>query len=126
MYGFLVRFLTEIRFAVYDESNQDLWDDLVEEYEGRIQGGGCACFTANRANLSAFISDLKILNALICSLAPDASLIVSGPLVSEDREAPYAAIYFDVDDRGEIVLKVLKLPEEETAGNENTIQKEVF
>ena len=97
---------------LYDVSGEDLWEKMIEEYEGRLQGGGCASFVTGREGLTGFIRDLERLNRKISSLAPDASLILEGPMVSVDPDHPFTAVYFSVNDQRRIEIKVMKLPDE--------------
>ena len=96
---------------IYEVSGLNIWENLVEEYEGRLQGGGSASFWTDGSGMSDFIRELEKLNEKINSLSPDANLILDGPMVSEDPEHPFTAVYFSVNDQREIEVKVMKLPD---------------
>ena len=96
---------------IYETSELNIWETLIEEYDGRMQGGGWASFWTNGSGMPGFIRDLEKLNEKINSLAPDATLILNGPMVSEDPEHPFTAVYFSVNDQRKIEVKVMKLPD---------------
>ena len=100
----------------YETSGLDIWEDLIEEYKGRLEGGGCASFETSGEGLTDFIRDLEKLNGKINNLDPDAILILEGPLVSADPDYPFTSVYFSVNDQREIEVKVMKLPDLERAG----------
>lgn len=94
----------------YEVSGQDIWETMIDEYEGRLEGGGWGSFETSGKGLTGFIRDLESLNGKINSLAPDATLILKGPLVSVDPDHPFRSVYFSVNDQREIEVKVMKLP----------------
>lgn len=96
---------------IYETSELNIWETLIEEYDGRMQGGGWASFWTNGSGMPGFIRDLEKLNEKINSLAPDATLILNGPMVSEDPEHPFTAVYFSVNDQRKMEVKVMKLPD---------------
>jgi len=96
---------------VYEASGLNIWENLIEEYDGRLQGGGWASFWTSGSGMPGFIRELEKLNEKINSLAPDAGLILKGPMVTEDPEHPFIAVYFSVNDQREIEVKVMKLPD---------------
>lgn len=87
---------------------EDIWEDLIEEYDDRIRGGGWGSYSFTAGQLQEFFAEAEKLRKLIKELDPTGSLKIYGYINTADYDHRFGVIETKTNADGEFVISSTK------------------